>query len=273
MMPLSLFKRLRGFAVAAAACLALAGCYDVDVDMTFKPDGTAGTQLTIAFDKEAKEVANFARLVAQLYPQAKPLTADGLCKGAEIGAAMSGAGANAGANLSVEEGVMETRRGEQWACKFTADIGSSADLIARATQRPIPSELRAFFEVTSPAPDRLRVSLVPGKITNLKAYMREEVRSGRFPPRQRGMPQPAPDDVERFIETVGPALVALNRLSARGRVLSLRLTAPKIIETNMKTVGPNTVAFEMTWADMTKAILDKQDTGDATTYFVEFQVR
>ena len=254
-------RRLRNIVCVAIASVSLAGCYDVQTTLTFKPDGTSAISGRMDFPRDAEHVARFYGSLMQLYssqlqlpPQASQLFRGNLCEALGNVSQLNPVPAQ---RLDLQS--REYRTEERYGCAMVYQAGDTSQLIDRMAMASVSS--MGVFQTTREGPRRVRVEInfnnmpdvtkvAPGLIM-LGMLQQQSRRPGR--PLKMPSPQAISEVTKDYIE----ASLAMARLTAPNNHLQLAIHAPKIVETNGEQKD-GLVTFRWTWEEFTRLILKPQ---------------
>ncbi|MEO1266089.1 MAG: hypothetical protein AAFV26_10325 [Pseudomonadota bacterium] len=233
------------FALVGAASLALAGCLDLDMKLELKPDGQTRIGAAVFLEEEAVDVAKMIEAAMALQPQTTIFASNGVCKAAEFAAALNPA---LPLKLTAQQGLEDTPDGKRFACRFNAEAGQVDDVVGLISSNPLVALSTPFLSIEKQGDRRVRVAFKPSLVPDPKQSI--QLVLGLLLVRT-GSGAPDPQALQAVLNAYGPATVALNEIVARGKRISFRITAPKIIETNMPRDGDD-IYVSATWAQYTK---------------------
>jgi hypothetical protein len=262
------FAKARGLILAAAACVPLAGCYDLEIKQTLRPDGTLAAGADLRFEPEMEEVFGFFEALAQLRPEVPQGSfRDGLCGSVSH---VMGAVPNAGAATPPVSG-RQFQEGGRFVCQVEVGLGG-AEQAFQALQAN-PAMLMSPYRVKSEGPRRYRITLdfasLPPPDDMLRMGIAAGVMNGK--PRADGTlpPPPSPAALDDIAAKYKKASIAGAKMYGRDRTISFAVGAPKIVESNGKvSADGRTVRFSYTWLEMTAMLFDAEKRRNAVHYAV-----
>jgi hypothetical protein len=227
----------------------LAGCYDIDATVSFKPDGTASMTTRLDFPRDAEHVANLYKAVMAMQPGFGKYFDEGLCRSVEKMAAENTAQQ---INLKAREYTTDTRFG----CGFLYDAGDSAALIDQLKQAP--SQSAGVFRLEELAPRRVRIEIDFSKMPDMTKLMPGLIMLGTMKYGGPNQGIPSMEAIDRVSKAYVDAALAMARMSAPNNHVQFAIRARKVIDTNGEQSG-DLVKFRWSWEEFTRLILKPAD--------------
>ena len=242
-----------GVVVALAASAALGGCYDNDMIIELRSDGTVELINVVRFDREMRDIFAAAESYGALDPAAGAFLENGVCRALETLAAMNPANP---LKLAVSEGLQATEKGEQYVCRFTIDGGPVEAIPERLAALP-PEAGLAAIQLTELGERKFRLVIDAEAIPDL-ADVRQlaQLRMMLMLRRRPGQPMPTTEQMAAFYASYKKATQAFADILFRDRTMQLRIRAPKISESNLPLTG-NELVVRSTVAEFTAFSLDR----------------
>jgi hypothetical protein len=239
------------------ASIGLAGCYDVDATLTFKPDGTAAMTSRIDFPRDAKYVADLYKAVMALNPAMSRFFDEGLCHSVEKFAA-------AAPQKTFEIKAHEYTTDKRFGCGFLYEAGDTAALIDKLKSAPAAtSNVLKIWEV---APRRVRIELDFNNMQGVSKMMPGLIMLGAMKYGTPGQGLPNMEAVNKISKTYVDASLAVARMSAANNHLQFTIKARKVIDTNGKRDG-DLVKFRWSWERFTRLMLKPSDGNPSAKVF------
>jgi hypothetical protein len=228
------------------ATIGLAGCYDVDATLTFKPDGTAAMTSRFDFPRDAKHVAHLYKAVMNLSPDLDKFFDEGLCHSVEKFAALV-------PQKAFEIRAREYTTDKRFGCGFLYEAGDTAALIDKLKSAPtVTSNVLKIWEV---APRRVRIELDFSKQQDVSKFMPGFILLGAMKYAKPGQAAPTMEAVTKVSQAYVAASLAVARMSAANNHLQFTIKALKVIETNGEQDG-DLVKFRWGWEQFTQLMLE-----------------
>lgn len=231
-----LFRRL----LAAFATLALAGCLDVEQDVSFNTDGTATVTARLAVDKEMEDVYAAAEALAKLSPDPKlAALAAGVCSQAAIEAARP-ANPNVTARrfLAGDRSICEVRKS---AVELSPDKVDPLGLGIMTMTRTGPREMDIALDLAR-VPD-----ITPLLMLALVGELQKR------PEFQSGVPD---SEMTALTEKLKRGVTALTTVAMRNRYVQVTFEAPRIVAAEGAVSNDGKRArFRLSYAELADLVL------------------
>lgn len=234
------FRRLlTGF--AALTTLALAGCLDVEQDVSFMPDGTATVTARLAVDKEMEDVYTAVEALAKLStdPKLAPY-AQGVCSPASVAAARPGKPpVDARRYIAGNRSVCEVRKS---AVELSPDKVDPLGLGIMTMTRTGPREMDIVLDL----------SRVPDITPMLMLALLGELQ--KRPEFERGVPDA---DMTALTDKLKKGMTALTAVAMRNRYVQVTFEAPRILAAEGAATNDGKRArFRLSYAELAELALD-----------------